>query len=84
MIPVTLLTYAACQHLDNLQKQLRAWADYHRVCGLQGHTPELRLWHSLLEWICRLVAGALAGFLAGYLSHVLLDLSTPRSLPMFC
>lgn len=32
--------------------------------------------------LCRLLAGAIPGLIAGYASHLVLDLGTPRSLPL--
>ena len=46
------------------------------------HLALERLWHALVELLCRLGAGALAGLLAGYGSHVALDEFTPACLPL--
>jgi len=49
---------------------------------MQAQSTPARLWHAVLEFFFRLLAGAVAGALGGYSSHLALDASTPRSLPL--
>jgi hypothetical protein len=82
VVPVVAAGRAAVGALDGWQTQLRAEAGRRAALQDSAATPLERLWHALLELLCRLGAGALAGLLAGYGSHVALDAFTPASLPL--
>jgi membrane-bound metal-dependent hydrolase YbcI (DUF457 family) len=67
--------------------------DWQKECHLRaGHyaamaqhrmiTPAQRLWCHLAVLFYRFLAGLLAGFKAGYTSHLVLDSTTPCSLPL--
>lgn len=82
VVPVVAVGQAAVGALDGWQTQLRAAAARRAALRASAETPLERLWHALVELLCRLGAGALAGLLAGYGSHVALDAFTPSSLPL--
>jgi len=44
--------------------------------------PLRRLGDAIVVALLRLLAGALSGLLSGYLSHLALDATTPRSIPL--
>jgi hypothetical protein len=71
------------QHLPTWQAWLRSQAVHYSAMRAQSPSPVAQFWFWLLEWGCRLLAGALAGLMAGYASHLILDSLTPRSLPLF-
>lgn len=50
--------------------------------GLSADNEAVRLWHTILASLWQMAAGALAGALAGYLSHLALDATTPKGLPL--
>jgi hypothetical protein len=61
---------------------LSAKADRHAELRRAAVTLLERLWHGIMELLCRLVSGALAGLIAGYGSHVMLDARTPAGIPL--
>lgn len=83
VVPVVAVGRAAAGALDGWQTQLRVEAARRAALRTSAETALARLWHALVEVLCRLGAGALAGLLAGYGSHVALDAFTPASLPLF-
>lgn len=82
-VPMTVAGTAAVNALDGWQGRLRVEANRRAVLRVSAATPIERLWHALLELLCRIGAGALAGLLAGYGSHLALDAFTAASLPLF-
>jgi len=46
-------------------------------------TPLQKFWAEFCEFVWRFLAGFLNGLAAGYVSHLLLDASTPRGIPLF-
>jgi hypothetical protein len=77
---VALITVWA-REIDSCQSFLRARADHQAALAKQAQTITSELWHLLLEFLCRVLAGAVAGALGGYGSHLVLDGFTPQSLP---
>jgi hypothetical protein len=82
VVPVVAAGRVAVGALDGWQTQLRAPAARRAALRASAATPLERLWHALVELLCRRGAGALAGPLAGYGSHVPLDAFTPACLPL--
>jgi hypothetical protein len=66
------------------QSSLRTQAEVYSRTRQQSPEPLAQLWYGFLEFVCRLVAGALAGILGGYASHLALDSLTPACLPILC
>lgn len=64
------LTYAAIE-LNAWRSSLKAQADAAFKCGKIGQ-----------GYLFLIAAGAVTGFVAGYLSHLALDATTPRGLPL--
>jgi membrane-bound metal-dependent hydrolase YbcI (DUF457 family) len=83
LVPVAAAGRAGVMALDRWQACLRADADRRAALRQAAVTPLDRLWHAIVELLCRLGAGALAGLLAGYGSHVALDAFTLASIPLF-
>lgn len=71
------------ERLPDWQASLRKQANRYAAMKAQSASPLDQFIFWLMEWGCRLLAGALAGFLAGYASHLVLDSLTPQSLPLF-
>lgn len=67
--------------LSSWQTSLRLEADRHAALREQASSDAAYLLHAFLEFLLRLLAGALPGALGGYSSHLVLDASTPQSLP---
>lgn len=82
VVPVGCTAYAVWELLERSQAALRAKADDLRNDrdGLDG---ELRkLGSQLLEWLCRILAGMVMGVVGGYASHLALDVTTAKGLPL--
>lgn len=77
-----ILSAVGVNALDAWQSFLRTHADRHATLAKQAQTTILELWHSFLEFLCRLLAGAVAGAFGGYGSHLALDAFTAQSLPI--
>lgn len=60
----------------------RALADELAVARATEHRPLLRAVAWLLEMLLRFLAGVCHGLAPGYLSHLALDLTTPKRLPL--
>jgi len=54
-----------------------------RYCRALAQTPEAIQWYTLEIFFWLAVVASLKGLLAGYLSHLALDATTPRSVPLF-
>ena len=82
--PVVAAGAVCVSALDQAQGWLRA--EEERRVALREAAPSMleQLWHALIEFLCRLGAGAAAGFVGGYGSHVALDAFTPKSCPLIC
>lgn len=75
-------TYVIWEWLKQLQDWLRTQAD-ELAAERQGQlTDAERLWNQLLEWLYRMIAGAIMGLVAGYTSHLALDFTTRKGLPL--
>jgi hypothetical protein len=77
-----ILSAVGVNMLDEWQSFLRTHADRQAAIAKQAQTPLSELWHLFLEFLCRLLAGAVAGALGGYGSHLALDAFSARSLPL--
>jgi len=77
---VAFITIYARQ-LDSWQSFLRTRADSQAAFAEQAQTIVSELWHFFLEFLCRLLTGAVAGVLGGYGSHLVLDGFSPQGLP---
>lgn len=65
-------------------KRLRERADHHLALAKDQNRPFLlRVLDAILYAIFRVGAGACSGVPIGYLSHLALDATTPRCLPLF-
>ena len=81
-VPIGGLAYVSAKNLETMQKQLRAHANRYAFLKQTAVSPGLSVWYGFLEILMRVLAGAIAGFIAAYASHVILDFTTPRSLPL--
>lgn len=70
--------------LERWEKDCRERAADFRRRRLAAGVPPLTASYWLAEWFWSLAAGFVAGFEAGYVSHLALDASTPRGLPLLC
>lgn len=68
--------------LLELQDDLRTWANRQEARGNQAQEVWAGLLHGLLALVGRLTAGALSAVCPAYWSHLALDATTPRSLPL--
>ena len=68
--------------VKEIQRHLRVTADDLASVRATLETDLQRFFNLILEWICRLLAGAAAGVASGYASHLVLDMTTPRGLPL--
>ena len=82
LVPVAVAGRVGAMALDRCQVRLRAEAEHRASLRRAAVTPLQRVWHAIVEVLCRLGAGAMAGLLAGYGSHVALDAFTPASIPL--
>ena len=82
LIPVGAGSAAWLRYLDDWQKRLRCRADEYSRLRSQAVDPLLGAWYALLEMALRMLSGMLAGLGAGYLTHIALDFTTPRCLPL--
>ncbi|MBN1611872.1 MAG: metal-dependent hydrolase [Polyangiaceae bacterium] len=82
VVPVTVAGVGFGRTLGDAQQRMRAEAARRAELRRVATTALERLWHALIELVCRLGAGALAGFLPGYGSHLALDAFTPAGLPL--
>jgi hypothetical protein len=71
------------KQLPAWQRALRAEADCHAARRRNAASDADAFRAFVGEAVCRLLAGALPGLVAGYASHLALDLTTPRRLPLF-
>lgn len=67
---------------DELQGAIRSHAEQEAAMRESADTLLAQLWHGFLELMLRLLAGAVVGLPAGYASHLLLDATTPKCLPL--
>lgn len=80
--PTGGLVYGALKGLGDIRHNLEAAADdlYARAKGSESWVEEILL--SIGAFLVDLLAGFLTGIPGGYASHVLLDATTPRSIPI--
>lgn len=71
-------------NLSEWQAWCRARADECAACRARATDDVARALYWIAEIFWRFVAGLLAGLIGGYASHLVLDATTPRSLPLFC
>ncbi len=81
-LPLAGLAYVGVKNLRGAQDYLRTQADRFALLCRSEADPLLSLIYGLIEVILRVLAGAVVGFAVGYASHVALDLTTPRSVPV--
>ena len=82
LIPVAAGASVWAQNLNGWQQSLRIRADEYARLRAQATDPLLLGWYVVAETALRLLCGVLAGFGAGYVTHVALDFTTPRCLPL--
>ncbi|MBT3191236.1 MAG: hypothetical protein HN341_01645 [Verrucomicrobia bacterium] len=68
--------------MDEWQRALRERAEEQVELRDSADTTLANIWHGILELVFRLLAGAVVGFPTGYASHLLLDATTPKCLPL--
>lgn len=82
LLPVGVGTAAWAHALDSWQKNLRDQANEYTRLQFQAAEPLLKAWYAASAMALRVLSGMLAGFVAGYLTHIALDFTTPRCLPL--
>jgi len=82
LLPVAVGTSAWAHSLDSWQKNLRDRADEYTRLQFQVTEPLLKAWYGVIAMALRVLSGMLAGLVAGYLTHIALDFTTPRCLPL--
>lgn len=82
VLPVGLGATAWIGNLDSWQKDLRDRADEYTRRQSQADDPFLQALDGLLALVFRMLSGMLAGIVAGYVTHICLDFTTPRCLPL--
>jgi hypothetical protein len=84
VLPVSATGMAIATKISEWQGSLRELAKRQSDLALAAEDPLLSLLHKTAEVLFLLLAGALVGFTFGYASHVMLDLFTPKGLPILC
>lgn len=84
LLPVGLGAAISLKNLNTWQSWVRCQADQFLLLRMRCLDPILAGAYLLLEWVLRMIAGLLAGLIAGYVTHVALDFTTPRCLPVLC
>ena len=64
------------------QERCRITAEEHQTLAAQATDGWSRFWHQFLAFVWHMLSGAAVGLVAGYLSHLVLDSTTPRGLPV--
>lgn len=84
IVPVGGALGALWELVAQTQKELRSHADSLATERQSSNSMSDfgRLWNQLVEWVCRILAGALAGAIGGYASHLALDMGSVRGLPL--
>lgn len=82
LVPAGVAGAAGLPRLPAAQQHVRQWADRCRARREAATSVLKRILWWLAEMVCRLVSGALAGAAVGYASHLLLDATTPKGLPL--
>lgn len=82
VVPSGIGLAAALAKIDEWQGTLRDLAEQQAVQRGSTETTTAQIWHGILELLLRLLAGAVVGLPAGYASHLLLDATTTKSLPL--
>jgi hypothetical protein len=80
--PIGGLGFVVARDIERVQDFFRTEANQYAALQQTAVSPALCLCFQFLEALMRMLAGAVAGFVAGYTSHLILDLATPRSLPL--
>ncbi len=81
-LPVGLGAAAWVSGLDGWQKRLRDQADEFTRLQFQAAEPLMNAWYGMIAMVLRVLSGMLAGMVAGYVTHLALDFTTPRCLPL--
>jgi len=75
--------------VQTVPEQIRRWQAYCRAQASDHESqrdasedPVVRAWHGTCAMFWLLAAGFAAGLAAGYASHLMLDATTPRGLPL--
>jgi membrane-bound metal-dependent hydrolase YbcI (DUF457 family) len=71
------------QKCATLQQQCRADARRHTQLKLVSQDDWTRFWHAVMAFAWALLSGFIVGVPAGYLSHLVLDSTSPRGIPLF-
>jgi hypothetical protein len=82
IIPNALAVSGYAQCASKWQEALRSRADEYETAASQTPPGTLRIWFSLLAFLCRLGVGAIAGAVGGHWSHLILDSHTAYGLPL--
>ena len=80
-LPAASVGIPYARMLSSWQASLRLEAERHAALKEQSQSDAVYYWHAFLEFLLRMLAGALPGTLGGYSSHLVLDAFTPQSLP---
>lgn len=70
------------EELPGWQDAIRRQADRFAQLRASERQPLLAAWYAIVEVVLRLCCGFLAGAGAGYVTHLALDFTTPRCLPV--
>lgn len=74
---------ALIQKCASWQQRCRLEAHRHAQLKLVSQDDWIWLWHAVMAFIWALLSGFIVGVPAGYLSHLILDSTSPRSIPLF-
>ncbi len=82
IVPIGSAVQISLWSLDELQNELRQLADRHAESARSSQSFFVELLHMIVSLVYRAGAGAAAGAVAGYVSHLALDATTPKGLPL--
>lgn len=82
VLPNATLSTIYYAQLGDWQRRCREQANKHRLKQKQAQSIWSHVKHGFLGALCRIFSGFLSGFAAGHTSHLALDMTTPRRLPL--
>lgn len=74
---------ALIQKCASWQQRCRLEAQHHAQLKLVSQDDWIRFWHAVMTFLWALLSGFIVGVPAGYISHLVLDSTSPRGIPLF-